>query len=310
MVPSTLKGPGWRARTASHAEELAQGAVWSGYAVGSEVGRLAAVLLTWPDDGLAFAGLPGDWLMDARPDLARMREEAAAIGTFYESMGVRVHWIRPVGAAPPNLVFVRDLFVMTPEGAVLGRMAAQQRAGEERWAARALADAGVPILATPRGHATLEGADVLWAAPDVVLVGLGNRTDEEGLRTVGRVLADQGVRTLGVRLPARVQHLLGSVNFVSARRCVGFDCTPSIRAALAELDVELLEFPDTDEVVRGRALNFVTLGPDEVVMPAGAPRTRARLEAAGVECHTLEVSQYLRAAGGLGCLTGILARGA
>ncbi len=44
-------------------------------------------------------------------------------------------------------------------------------------------------------------------------------------------------------------------------------------------------------------------------MPAWrALATRRRLEAAGVDVQTVLISQYAMAAGGLGCLTGILHR--
>jgi N-dimethylarginine dimethylaminohydrolase len=273
------------------------------------VAPLRAVLLTWPGEELAFEGEPADWLMSARPNLARMREEAEAIAAFYRSVGAAVHWIRPTAPAPPNLVFACDLMCMTPEGAILGRMAAEQRAGEPRWAAVALAEAGVPILATPRGEALLEGADVTWLREDLVLVGLGNRTNEAGLATVGRVLADMGVRVVGARLPPSVQHTLGSINLLDHDLAVAYDATPSLRAVLAEAGYRLLDFVDTPEVTQGRALNFVTVAPREIVMPAKNPRTRARLEAEGVRCHELVVDEYLRAEGGLGCLTGVLARG-
>lgn len=308
MLPSTLKGPGWQGRPASHADDVRAGVLWAPYGVRSAVAPIRAVLLTWPGDELAYAGEPADWLMAARPDLARMREEAEAIATFYRSVGAAVHWIRPTRPAPPNLVFACDLMCMTPEGAILGRMAAAQRAGEPRFAAVALAEAGVPILATARGGALLEGADVMWLRPDLVLVGLGNRTNEAGLATVGRVLADQGVRVVGATLPPSVQHLLGSVNILDHDLAVAYDATPSIRAVFAEVGIRLLDFVDVPEVTRGRALNFVTVAPREIVMPAHNPRTRARLEAEGVRCHELVVDEYLRAEGGLGCLTGVLSR--
>lgn len=307
-LPSTLMGPGWRPRTASHAEDIAGGEIWGTYGVGSPVAPLTAVLLTWPGDNLAFHGDPSDWLMDARPDLPRMREEAEGLADAYRSRGVEVRWIRAEGHAPPNLVFACDLMFMTPQGAVLARMAAQQRAGEERHAAAALAAAGIPILATPVGHATFEGADAMWLADDLVVVGLGRRTNEAGFRAVGRVLADQGVQCVGVDLPPTVQHLLGAVNLVDRDLAVAWDATPALRATLAEAGVRTLDFVDDDEVVHGRALNFVTLAPRSVLMPAGNPRTRRRLEAAGIEVTERAVSQYLRAAGGIGCLTGILGR--
>jgi N-dimethylarginine dimethylaminohydrolase len=272
------------------------------------VERLRAVLLTAPGPGLAFEGEPADWLMVARPDLVALAAEAEAVAAAYAAHGVEVQWIDPGTAAPPNLVFARDLFFMTPEGAVLARMAAEQRAGEEALAAAALARLRVPILATPRGGATFEGADALWLREDLVLVGVGNRTNEGGLRTVGRVLADQGVRCVGVPLRGGVQHLLGTLNFLDRDLAVLYDADPALRGLLADEGVRVLEFADTAEVTEARALNFVALGPREVLIPAGAPRTRARLQAEGVRCHEIAVPNYLRAAGGLGCLTGILLR--
>jgi N-dimethylarginine dimethylaminohydrolase len=102
---------------------------------------------------------------------------------------------------------------------------------------------------------------------------------------------------------------LGSVNLVDHDLAVAWGTSPSMRALLARVGMTVLDFESTAEVVAGRALNFVTLAPREIVMPAGSPQTRHRLEAAGVKVHEQAVAQYLRAAGGIGCLTGVLARG-
>ena len=210
MTPSTLMGPGWRARTATHAADVLAGNGWRNYRTDNEIEQLRAVLLTWPGDELAFEGEPADWLMSERPDLPKMRLQAENIATYFESVGAKVHWIRPREAAPPNLVFACDLATMTPEGAIVSRMAAQQRAGEERFAALALAEAGVPLLGMPTGTATLEGADVMWLNHGLVLVGTGIRTNEAGFLYVRDVLATQGVHVRAVPLKRTVQHLLGS----------------------------------------------------------------------------------------------------
>ncbi|CAN5688093.1 hypothetical protein BH23GEM10_BH23GEM10_03590 [soil metagenome] len=59
----------------------------------------------------------------------------------------------------------------------------------------------------------------------------------------------------------------------------------------------------------GHANNVVTLGPRRVLMPAGNPLTQRAYEACGVRCTTVDVTQLRRAAGAVGCLTGILQRG-
>jgi arginine deiminase len=56
------------------------------------------------------------------------------------------------------------------------------------------------------------------------------------------------------------------------------------------------------------ALNFVTLGPRRILMAAGNPITQAFYEDAGIACQVVEVDEILKAAGGIGCATGIVER--
>lgn len=306
-LPSTLMGGGWRPRDRPHREELAAG-LW-GPPVGSnsEIAPLREVLLTRPSPKPA-PGSAADWLMDALPHPPTLRAQADGVAAAFRRAGARVTWLEAPAEAPPNLIFARDLFFMTPEGAVLARMAAAQRAGEERHAAAALAARGVPLLATPRGHATFEGADALWLDPRTVLVGVGRRTNEAGFACVARVLADQGVSAHAVEVPRTSQHLLGALILVDRGLALTLRPTDSIRAALARHGWRAVELPVDDETGPGRALNLVTLGPGRVLLPAGRPRTTAALQALGLTCDAVEVGEYIKAAGALGCLTGVLHR--
>jgi N-dimethylarginine dimethylaminohydrolase len=188
-------------------------------------------------------------------------------------------------------------------------MGAEQRAAEPRIAAQTLASLGVPILATPGGNATFEGADAIWISENRVMVGVGRRTNDAGFRCVQRVLGEMRVETVAVDIPACVQHLLGCVNIVDRDLAVSFHATPSALAVLAAAGIRVLDFPSDAETAVGRSLNFVTVAPREILMPAGCPDTRRRLEGEGVRCHELPIGEYLAAAGGIGCLTGVLWRG-
>ncbi len=308
---ASFGGPGWRVRQATHRQDVAHGARWSAYRVDSEVTRLEAVLLAWPGHELDVGDAPDEHLMLDRVDVAGIQRQARGIVDFFRSHGVEVHLHRASRSPSPNYVFMRDLFMMTPEGAILGRPAGVQRAGEERWAAEALALAGVPILRTLTGRATFEGADALWLRPDLVLLGTGVRTNEPGAQQVSAVLAEQGVRVIQVPLPATgVQHLLGVVTPLDHDLAVinGVRASDALLACLADLGLGTLVFEATEELLHRRSNNFVALAPREVVMPAGCPHTRSLLEEQGVRCHELDVSEYVKAAGALGCLTGILSR--
>jgi N-dimethylarginine dimethylaminohydrolase len=302
-IPSTLGGSGWVPRGGTHAGDI--GTIWAPYGSRSSWAPLTGVLLAEPGEEMDYREDPSDWLMYARPDRARIHAQAYALAAAYEAAGVRAHLVRPSRTPTPNHVFCCDLFFMTPEGAVLARMAAKQRAGEERGAAEMLARIGVPILMTPRGDATFEGADATWLDAKTVLVGVGKRTNMAAVEQLRRVVdADVVAAEIG----QGVQHLLGVVNPVDER----FACvltkhmTPSLRQALAGW--QLLELDSDEETEDRRAMNFVTLGPRKILMPANCPRTRERYERAGIACFEVEVGEYIKAAGAIGCLTGVLGR--
>jgi len=305
---ATFQGPGWRARVASHTEEVQAGALWHPCGCNSETADLREVLLVWPGEELCFHDPPQEWLMLARPNLARLREQTSRVVEYFRSHGVAVQIYRPSRLPPPNLVFARDLFFMTPRGAVLSRMASAQRAGEERFAADALAEVGIPILRTPTGRVHLEGADVLWINEQTVMVGIGARTNTEGLRFLSSTMEEMGVRVLHIRMPPRGQHLLGLVAFVdTAVALVSASRAPTeLVLALQREGIRLLEAQD--ELVHPWAMNLVALAPRHVVLPSGAPRIRALLESEGIHVDELNVSEYLRAAGGVACLTAVVRR--
>ncbi|MFE2886881.1 dimethylarginine dimethylaminohydrolase family protein [Streptomyces sp. NPDC059272] len=309
-LTSDLGGPGWNPRTATHEEEVAAGVLWTRCGYRSEWGPLRDVLLSEPPASIASVTDPAGQLMRSPVDPGRMREQFAAVVEAYRARGVGVHTFAPPVTADPNIVFVRDLFMATPQGAILARPASAQRAGEERHAAAALAALGVPLLRTMTGTAAFEGADALWVDEHTVLLGRGLRTDDTGIGIVREVLAAQGIDTVVVAVGEGVQHLLGSVVFVDHGRAVVHSAalSPSLRTQLTLRDYELVELPPDDEVVGRRAMNLVTLGPGRVLMPAGCPATRRRLESAGLEVFDVEVGEYVKAAGALGCLTGILRR--
>lgn len=309
-LPSTLGGTGWTPRGEGHRAEVSAGRIWSRCGYRSEVAPLRSVLLSRPPDSIASVTDSRAQLMTSSVDLGRLRAQTEAVAEAYRSHGVTVRLTVPPPHSPPNVIFQRDLFLVTPEGAVLGRTASAQRAGEERYAAVALAEAGIPVLHTVRGDATFEGADALWVDEHTVLVGCGFRTNEAGVRAVREVLREQGADVLPIPLGPGVQHLLGTLVLVDQRRALvhARAVTGRLREVLRSLDYELLEFGPDDEVVNGRSLNLVTLRPGRVLMPDGCPGTRRRLEAAGIEVSVVDVGEYVKAAGALGCLTGILHR--
>jgi N-dimethylarginine dimethylaminohydrolase len=303
-------GPGWSPRTASLREEIGQ--VWAPCGVNSEWASLRAVLLHEPGPELAGVGEPDAALMLEPLDDTRAAEQHRRLAAAYERAGITVHYVKPHGPVPPNLMFVADLLFMTPEGAIVGRPASTVRAGEERHVARRLAQLGIPILSSVRGRGTFEGADAAWLDPRTVLLATGLRTNAEGAAQVAGLLREMGVEVVHAGLPYGAMHLMGTLRFAGPDLAIAWPGRVPYAAveALRERGYTVLFLPDGlgDEPSRRMALNFVTLGPRHVLMAAGSGATQGFFESAGITCETVAVSELVKAAGGIGCLSGVLTR--
>jgi N-dimethylarginine dimethylaminohydrolase len=300
-------GPGWSPRTAPHLEEI--GSLWARCGSASEVTTLEAVLVHRPgleivvDDANAA-------LMIEKPDVMRAGEQHDALISVYRDAGIHIDYVEPAITPPPNLMFVADLVFMTPAGAILARPASTVRAGEERWVARRLADIGIPILRTLSGTAVFEGADAQWLDEQTVMIGQGLRTNADGAAQVTDVLREIGVKTIVTELPAGTLHLMGQLRFLDRNLAVvrhgrlRDDALFTLRAH----GYDVAFFPDEREMDEKSSHNIVTLAPREILMPEDCPITQRFYESHGVKCRTVAVDELLKAAGGIGCLTGVMRR--
>ena len=305
---SAYGGPGWSPRTNSMRDEI--GKLWSSCGINNEWAQLKAVLLHRPGPEFENITSPDEIQMLEIPNVEKMRMQHDCIAEAYRQAGVTVSYVEPNVTPPPNTVYVADLMFMTTDGVILARPASTVRAGEERFVARRLADMGIPIILSIRGKGTFEGADAMWVNPTCVIVGTGQRTNQEGANQITNILEQMEVEVIIVNLPLGAMHLMGSLRFVDENLAI---CWPSkmpyaALTALRDRGYEVLLAPDEGELVQGMALNYVSLGPRKIIMAEGNPITQSFYEQVGITCYTVQIDEIMKAAGGIGCLTGILER--
>ncbi len=301
-------GFGWSPRVKSLRQEI--GNVWGICGISNEWSWLEAVLMHRPGPEIEMVTDANKALMHTIPNAAVARLQHDDLVKAYQDAGVKVFYVEPCDVPPPNQMYVADLFFMTPEGAILARPASTVRAGEERFTAQRLASLNVPILRCVRGNGVFEGADASWVDSDTVILGTGLRTNSEGASQVAGILEEMGVDVIRVDLPETVMHLMGTLRFFDQDSAIGW------RSRMSRSTVKMLQahgytvefIPDETEAVQGMALNFVTLGPRKILMPTGNPKTQLFYEDMGIECVTVDLSEIHKAAGGIGCLTGVLKR--
>lgn len=154
---TTAYGGGkWSPRMATMREDMPLW--WGDWGSASKCVTLRAVLLHRP--GPEFDNIDDvdsvQMRSDLNPAIARAQHDALAVA--YRAAGVAVHMVDGGRPDKPNLVFIRNVMPMTPEGAIIIRPASTARAGEERYVANALGRLGVPpaqlgVGAGPRADA-------------------------------------------------------------------------------------------------------------------------------------------------------------
>ncbi len=289
-----------------------QDEIWGDFFCDSEVGVLRTVLMhrPGPELDLITPSTYQDWLFDAPVDAGRFREQFDRLVDIYRQNGVTVHLMEGQRPDRPNAVYMRDLYTMTPEGAILARPATAQRRGEERAVARNLLRLGVPVLKTVNGHGYYEGSNVMWMDRRTCLIGTSSRTNPEGARQVAEELRTLGVETIiPIQCPYGQIHIDGFLSAVDYHVLVisPWLATWDLRRTLLDRGFTLIEDTNLDEVGR-LGTNFVALGPRRVVMPEGFPESQALLEKNQIEVITIPFDEVLRGGGAVHCMTGFIKR--
>jgi dimethylargininase len=278
------------------------------------VAPLRRVLVRRPDQAFAVAD-PALWHYTSRPDLAAAQQEHDDLVAILRRAGAEVIYHDEPQAERADAIFVFDPMLITEAGAVILRMGKDLRRGEEAAMARRMQALGVPILATLEGDALAECGDMLWLDERTLAVGLGFRTNAEGLRQLGAALGGLGVTIIPVELPyytgpEACLHLLSLISVVDHDLAVVYPpllATPFWQL-LVRRGFRLVEVPEQEFATMGP--NVLALAPGECLMLEGNPITRQRLEAAGCEVQTYRGHEIsLKAEGGATCLTRPIWRG-
>lgn len=302
------------AEPAFHAEvEQVWGRPWGAH---DEVGPLRAVLVrapgpalsrirgdAWDDELEALVDPDGGWYWTRRepPDGGRVVEQHDGLVRTLEREGVEVVQAPPMSDGYTKAMYVRDPMITVPGGAIIARTAVRMRRGEEADLTRVVAAAGLPILATLTGTATLEGGSFIKLRDGVAALGTSIRCNQAGAEQLEEILHRIGWRLIVVPLPGYTIHLDLHLAMLDTDLAL-VDPAGLPFTFLTELERMGIELVHADP---GEAwgLNLLALAPRRVLMAEGSPRTGERLAAHGVEVVTVPYDELQNNGGGVHCST-------
>jgi len=278
------------------------------YGAQSMVTPLRAVLVKRPDEAFAVND-PVAWHYAGRPDLAVAQQEHDALVSLLRQGGAEVIYHDESQPGHADAIFTFDPAIVTDHGAIILSMGKSQRRGEEAAMARRFEELGVPLLYTLHDEARAEGGDLLWMDHDTLAVGLGFRTNAEGLRQLREALTGIEVNLIPVELPYYTGpdaclHLLSLISIVDFHTAVVYPSllTVPFWQELQQRDFRLIEVPE--EEFPTMSTNVLALAPGKCLMLEGNPITKGLLEEAGCEVMTYRGNEIsLKAEGGPTCLT-------
>jgi len=247
----------------------------------------------------------------AEPDAAAIAREHEAFCSLLEEAAADVVLAESEADGNPDAIYTYDPALVTGEGALLLHPGKEIRRTEVDAMAEDFERAGVPVAGRLDEPAWAEGGDCCWLDERTLLVGCGYRTNEAGIERLRELLSD--VEVIAYDLPhwhgrGEVMHLMSLISPLAPDLAVVYE--PLLPTRLAQLleqrGVELVPVPDEEFDSMGS--NVLALAPRVALAVEGNPRTRERMERAGVEVLTYRGEELSKGGGGPTCLTRPLLR--
>jgi len=249
----------------------------------------------------------------AAPDYAEAMNEHSGFRRLLANSGASIIDLPAAEGLTLDSLYTRDALLVSPKGLILCHMGRVSRRNEPALNAHFLTSAGEDILGTILPPGTLEGGDVIWLDDKSCAIGLGPRTNNDGIGQFKRLLGDDiDVHVVPLPDPEHPDDVFHLMSMISP---LDKDLALIYRPLMPEGFIQWLEqrglgFVEVaEEEFIAMGCNVLALGPRDLLMLDGLPITRRRLEAAGCRVQTYKGDEISRKGeGGPTCLTRPLVR--
>jgi N-dimethylarginine dimethylaminohydrolase len=258
-----------------------------------------------------------------------LKEFDALVGTL-QKMGTKVLLVNEIlhddpeamayVSKRPNLVYTRDLGIVTPKGGVLLGMDLHGRQGDPAIIGRAWEKLGIPILGELEPDGILEGGGITYYNGDTVIVGRCSRTNSAGLQKIEAYMKQAGLKRL-VTIPCYSYeiHIDGILVFIDKDLAIAhppdLDFAPAIikdletGEAKEQMILDFLESEGVDIITLTKeerdaaAANWVMTAPRQIVGYETADRVMNEVEKRGGKAIGVPGTELIKGNAGPHCMT-------
>jgi len=189
----------------------------------------------------------------------------------------------------PDSVFVEDVALVLDECAIMLNPGASSRRPEVASVEKALAPYREIFRIQPPG--TVDGGDILTVGR-TIYVGLSSRSTEDAIGQMKAILEPRGYRVLAVNVTGCL-HLKSAVTRVSEDTLL---INPEWVSKDAFHSMRFIEVDPSEP----SAANAVLID-DAIIYPSSFPKTRAKLEQAGINLLIVDADELAKAEGAVTC---------
>ncbi len=244
-----------------------------------------------------------------KPDFVRSLEDYESFRSILKKSGVEIHDLPADDITSLDSIYTHDPCLISNSGVVLCSMGKILRKKEPEMISKYFKSLNIPIIGKISTPGKLEGGDIVWIDNRTVAVGVGYRSNLEGIAQLKEILSDDVDEIIPVHLPhwtgpSDCLHLMSNISPINRDLFLVYSklLPVSFREYLLDRGIKLLEVPDDEYESMG--CNVLAIAPKKVIMIEGNDVTKNLLEKEGVDVSTypgLEISY--KGAGGPTCLT-------
>ena len=244
-----------------------------------------------------------------KPDFVRSLEDYESFRSILKKNGVEIHDLPADDITSLDSIYTHDPCLISNSGVILCSMGKTLRKKEPEMISKYFKSLNIPIIGKISPPGKLEGGDIVWINNRTVAVGVGYRSNLEGIAQLKEILSGDVDEIIPVHLPhwtgpSDCLHLMSNISPLDRDLFLVYSklLPVSFREYLLDRGIKLIEVPDDEYESMG--CNVLAISPKKVIMIEGNDMTKKLLETEGVDVSTypgLEISY--KGAGGPTCLT-------